>query len=183
MKKKSQKLRTHYFIPVEGEGEQSLIKWIQGLCDDHGLHVHLDSPSLGGGGYEPMLKKTKRYRAQKERLKAKATILLVDSDRADQGDDGWSIDKLKQEAKKYQIDVCIQIPNLEGWLLRMIPGNEYLQLDNERLKEQLKKDWPNYKKPVDKRTLASKFSHSDLLRAAEYDSELNKLLEIIRLKK
>lgn len=33
--------RKRIYIAVEGEGEQSFIKWLQQLCDQNDLHVHL----------------------------------------------------------------------------------------------------------------------------------------------
>lgn len=53
--------RIRFFFSVEGEGEQSIIKWFQELCDQNGLHVHLDCEVVNGGGYEIMLEKTIRY--------------------------------------------------------------------------------------------------------------------------
>jgi hypothetical protein len=32
--------RKRIYIAVEGDGEQSFIKWLQLLCDENGLHVH-----------------------------------------------------------------------------------------------------------------------------------------------
>jgi hypothetical protein len=149
--------RTRHFFSVEGEGEQSVIKWIQELSDQNGLHVHLDCEVLKGGGYNTMLEGAVRYRKRKERQKAKSSILIVDGDRAER-DDGWSLSQLRQEALKHKITVCIQNPNLEGLLLRLMPGKESLQPDRANVKAQLRSAWPNYKKPADARTLAVKFT-------------------------
>lgn len=173
--------RTRYFIPAEGEGEQSFIKWIQQITDQNGLHVHLDCQPLGGGGYEALLKNAIRYRKLKERHKAKSTILLLDKDRADGGHDGWTITQLRETATKHKIDLCLQVPNLEGLFLRMFPGNERLQPDATNAKKLLRSIWPEYKKPTDAQSLAKKFTFTDLKRAAKYDEELTKLLETIGL--
>ena len=69
--------RTIFFLAVEGEGEQSFIKWLQWLSDRKGLHVHLDCQHLGGGRYKTMLDNTMRYRKHKGRNKAKSSILLA----------------------------------------------------------------------------------------------------------
>jgi hypothetical protein len=105
--------RTRHFFSVEGEGEQSIIKWIQELSDQNGLHVHH--------------------------------------------------------------------PNLEGLLLRLMPGKESLQPDRANVQAMLRNAWPNYKKPADARTLAGKFTLADLLRVAKIDSELSTMLSIIGL--
>lgn len=172
--------RTRFFFSVEGEGEQSVVKWFQELSDKNGLHVHLDCEVLKGGGYKTMLEKTIHYRQRKDRCRAKSSILLVDGDRAE-GHDGWSLDRLGQEASKHKIIVCVQNPNLEGLMLRLMPGKESLQPDRANVQALLHNVWPNYKKPADARTLAGKFTLADLLRVAKVDSELNKLLSIIGL--
>lgn len=174
--------RTRFFFSVEGEGEQSIVKWFQELSDQNGLHVHLDCEVLKGGGYKTMLEGAIRCRKRKERQKAKSSILLVDSDRAER-DDSWSLSKLREEASKHKINVSIQNPNLEGLLLRLIPGKESLQPDRVTVQKQLRNAWPQYKKPTDARTLSEKFTLTDLLRVAKVDSELCWLLTTIGLMK
>lgn len=178
--KKIIKQRTPFFLPVEGEGEQSFIKWIQYLCDQNGLHVHLDCQLLGGGGYKTMLEKAVRYRRHKERHKAKYSILVLDGDRADY-DDGWSLLHLRQEAEKCKMIVCVQQPNLEGLLLRLLPGRENLQPSASSVQKQLRSAWPDYEKPADARALITKFKLEDLLRVARIDLELRSLLTAIGL--
>jgi hypothetical protein len=173
--------RKRIFITGEGESEQSFIKWLQLLSDQQGLHIHLDFKNLEGGGYKTMLEKAVRERKRKERYKAKSSILLVDSDRSDRGDDGWSLLQLKQYALKEHFEVCVQHPNLEGLLWRMLPNNEQLQPSSTKAHSQLCQSWPDYQKPADTRTLAGKFSSGDLFRVAKVDSELNALLLIIGL--
>jgi hypothetical protein len=169
------------FIAGEGESEQSFIKWLQELSEQNGLHVHLDCVVLGGGGYESMLNKMLRHRKYKERPKPKLSALLVDSDRAERKDDGWTIEQLKQKATKKAIRVYVQQPNLEGWLLRMMPGQERRQPNVADVQRQLRNMWDGYRKPADARTLALKFSLSDLVRVARVDSELKNLLGTIGL--
>jgi hypothetical protein len=170
--------RKRIFIAGEGEGEQSFVKWLQRLSDQNGLHVYLDCQPLGGGGYKTMLEKTVRECSRKGRSSAKSYILLVDSDRAERGDDGWSLLQLKQESSKHKINVCVQTPNQEGLLVRMMPGNESLQPSIAKVQNQLRSIWPDYQKPVDAQTLASKFGLNDLLRVAHIDSELKMLQSI-----
>jgi len=173
--------RKRFFIVGEGEGEQSFVKWLQQLSDQNGLHVHLDCQPLGGGGYKTMFDRTLRERKRKERKNVKCAILLVDSDRDERGDDGWSLLQLKQEALKQKIHVCVQNPNQEGLLLRLTPGNEHLQPNVTNVQKQLRSIWSDYRKPVDAQTLVAKFKLNDLLRAARHDSELRTLLSLIGL--
>lgn len=173
--------RKRIYIAVEGEGEQSFIKWLQQLCDQNGLHVHLDCQPLGGGGYKTMLNRAVQERKRKERTKAKHSILLVDADRSERGDDGWSLSQLKQQASIHKIIVCAQDPNQEGLLLRMMPGKQYLKPNATNTQKQLRTLWQDYQKPVDAQTLVSKFSLDDLLRAASCDTELSILLSMVGL--
>ncbi len=181
MKKRIILQRKRIFIAGEGESEQSFVKWLQLLSDQQGLHVHLDCQTLEGGGYKTMLERAVRERKRKERYRAKYSILLVDGDRAERGDDGLSLSQLKQEALKQNIKVCVQNPNLEELLLRMLPNNERLQPAGAKAHSQLCQAWRGYQKPTDARTLAAKFSLDDLLRVAKMDSELNTLLSTIGL--
>lgn len=73
--------RTRHFLAVEGESEQSFVKWLQYLADKEELHVHLDCQPLGGGGYEIMLNRAILYSRRKDRSKTKSSILLIDADR------------------------------------------------------------------------------------------------------
>lgn len=175
--------RKRIFIAGEGDSEQSFVKWLQRLSDQSGLHVHLDCQPLGGGGYKTMLKKAMQERKRKERHKAVFSILLVDSDRDERGDDGWSIEQLKHEALKHKITICVQTPNQEGILLRMIAGNERSKPNSANVQKLLRNAWPDYKKPVDAQTLATKFLLEDLIRLAHFDTELKILLSMIGLYK
>ncbi len=82
----TRKIRTRHFLAVEGEGEQSFVKWLQQLADKKGIFVHLDCQPLNGGGYKTMLKSALHYRQRNDRHKAKSSILLVDGDRAERDD-------------------------------------------------------------------------------------------------
>jgi hypothetical protein len=173
--------RKRIFIAAEGESEQSFVKWLKQLSDHQGLHVHLDCQTLQGGGYKTMLERAVRERKRKERYKSKFSILLVDGDRAERGDDGWTLVQLKQQASMENINVCVQCPNLEGVLLRMLPSNERLQPSGAKAHSQLRQAWQEYDRPADARMLAAKFTLDDLLRVAKVDVELCWLLTTIGL--
>lgn len=174
--------RTRFFFAVEGEGEQSFIKWVGQCSEEINMNLHLDCQVLGGGGYEAMLQRAGRYREIKDRFKAKTSILLLDADRADK-DDAWSVNKLKQEAKKFNFEAIFQCPNQEGVLLKMLLKDDIVpkNASSDYVHRSLVKLWPDYKKPVDARTLSAKFSLSDLQRVARTDMELQTLITILGL--
>ena len=171
--------RKPIFCAVEGEGEQSFIKFLQIFSDETGLHVQLDCKPLGGGGYSSMLNTAVHSRNRKGRHNVKDAILLVDADRAER-DDNWTIEKLRSEASKAKFTLCLQQPNLEGLLLRLV-SNADLRPPAANALQQLRKNWPDYQKPVDAQTLKSKIKMDDLLRVAKVDSDLRKLLSIVGL--
>lgn len=173
--------RIRFFLCGEGASEQSWVKFLGMLCEQHGMHLHLDCQVLGGGGYQIQLANTIFYRERNDRINAKATVLIVDSDRSDRGDDPWSIERLKQEAAKENIVVCAQHPSFEGLLLRLLSAKINMHIPTSTVKSHLLKLWPDYDKPASARMLAGKFTLTDLLRVAKIDSELNTLLSTIGL--
>jgi hypothetical protein len=173
------KIRARFFVAVEGESEQSFVKWLQTLSENE-LHIHLDAVLLGGGGFKSMLQKAVRLHNRGCRKGAyQDRILIVDRDRAEQGD--WSVKELKQQAAKYKFTVFVQCPNHEGLLLRMMPDMEREIPDAASAEAKLKSRWPDYQKPANAYMLGRKFSLEDLLRVARVDPDLASLLRKIGL--
>jgi hypothetical protein len=173
------KTRARFFVAVEGESEQSFIAWLQILSEKE-LHIHLDVVLLGGGGFKSMLQKAARLHKRRCRTGAyQDRFLVVDGDRAEQGD--WSIEKLRREAAQHKITVCVQNPNHEGLLLRMMHGMEREIPDAASVETRLKSRWKDYQKPVNAQTLGRKFSLDDLLRVANADFDLETFLKKIGL--
>ena len=106
-------------------------------------------------------------------------FLVVDGDRAERGD--WSIEKLRREAARHKMTVCVQNPNHEGLLFRMMPGMEREIPDAASAGTKLKSRWPNYQKPINAHALGRHFSLADLLRAASVDTDLAAFLGKIGL--
>jgi len=174
------KKRTRFFLAVEGESEQAFVIWLQRLSDTE-LHIHLDSYPIGGGGFKSMLEKAVHLHDRNRRNKGayQNRFLIVDGDRAARGD--WSIEQLKQEAEKHAIAVCVQRPNHEGVLFRMMHGKENEIPEVGACMAKLKAHWPNYEKPMNALALSRQFSIDDLLRVANADADLGNLLKAIGL--
>jgi hypothetical protein len=172
--------RARFFVAVEGQSEQSFVAWLQVLSEKQ-LHIHLDAVPLGGGGFKSMLEKAVRQHKRRRRTAGpyQDRFLVVDRDRAEQGD--WPIEKLRCEAAKHNLTVCVQSPNHEGLLLRMMRGMERETPDAASAEARLKSRWPNYRKPVNAQALRRQFSLDDLLRAASVDPDLETLLKRIGL--
>lgn len=180
MAAQSIKRRTRFFVAVEGESEQSFLAWLQVLAQGE-RHIHLDDVLLGGGGYKSMLEKAVRRHARAVKISGayKDRFLMVDADRAKQGD--WSIERLRAEAAKHHFTVCVQNPNHEGLLLRMMPGMERDFSDAAAAETRLKSRWPNYQKPMNAHALGRQFSVDDLRRVARVDADWGNFLRIIGL--
>ena len=173
------KTRTRFFVAVEGESEQSFVTWLQVLSQDR-LHIHLDAVLLDGGGFKSMLQKAVRLHKRRSRTGVyQGRFLIVDGDRAEQGD--WPIEQLRREAAKHKIIVCVQRPKHEGLLFRMMPGMEREIPDAASANTRLKGQWANYQKPVNAHALGRKFSLDDLLRVANVDTDLETFLKKIGL--
>jgi hypothetical protein len=74
-----------------------------------------------------------------------------------------------------------QDPNLEGVLLRLHPGQERRKVAPQDAERELRRLWPEYRKPPTAAQLKQRFSVSDLRRAARHDGELRKLLSVVGL--
>jgi hypothetical protein len=174
------KTRARFFVAVEGESERSFITWLYALSQKE-LHIHLDSVPLDGGGFKSMLQDAVRLHKRRCRTKGayQDRFLVVDRDRAEQGD--CSIDELRREAAKYKITVCVQNPNHEGLLLRMMPGMEREIPEAASAETRLKNRWASYQKPENAHALGRQFLLDDLLRVANVDSDLRTFLKKIGL--
>lgn len=160
------------------------MKWLQILSDQSKLFLHLDTVVLKGGGYESMLRKAaeKRKEMHKKRGAVCSSILVVDADRGLNGEDGWTLEELQANAKAEDFQLYLQNPNLEGVLVRLLPGSEYKKRDATKVLTQLKQKWPDYDKSrLTAQQLACRFNLQDLQRAAQIDGNLQQLLMFIGL--
>jgi hypothetical protein len=178
MRGQDKRVRRRFFLAVEGRSEQAFTTWLQRLADGEGLNIHLDSNSVGGGGYRSMLKEACRLHDRGKRTKGRyyRRFLIVDGDRSQQGD--WSIPDLRQRALEQGILVCVQKPNHEAFLLRLAGWAGSIP-DAAAAKARLKMEWPAYEKPMIARDLEVRFDLWDLLRVAGADSDLRTLLQAI----
>lgn len=84
-------------------------------------------------------------------------------------------------ARRYEFRIVLLTPNLEGLLLRLHPGREQTKPVANLAERELRKLWPDYRKPPEARELRRRFLLADLRRAAEHDDHLGTLLEVLGL--
>ena len=175
------KQRKRFFLAVEGESEQSFIKWIGRLADEQGLHLHLETRVIGGGGFSNLVSEAHRMRtvAARHGTPFRESFLVIDSDRAATGD--WSTDKVRAHAKELGLIVCFQRPNHEGVILRMFRGNEMSNFSRSSVDHQIQAVWPNYQKGQNAEKIAQRYLVDDLIRMAKYDEDWKCLLKAIGL--
>jgi hypothetical protein len=174
------KKRIRFFLAVEGESEQSFVRWLQ-LLSEGELSIHLDGYPRSGGGYKSMLENAvhRHEKQSKSKGASRERFLIVDGDRADVQD--WSLDKLREEAAKHKFIVIVQCPNHEGLLYRMMPDKERDVPTAATAVAKLRTGWPTYQKPSNADMIDGHYSLDDLLRVARVDTDLGNLLMRIGL--
>ena len=168
------------FIGVEGPSERAFVRFLAHCCDNAGLHLHLEAKPATGGDtlavVEEAKRRLERHPARKEIMKR---LVLLDRDRLDQ--DLTAGRDPRVLAQKAGMELVFQQPNLEGLLLRLHPGQERRRVAPQDAMKELRKLWPEYRKPPTANRLRQRFDLSALRRAAEHDSELRKLLIVVGL--
>ncbi|MCE0484761.1 MAG: hypothetical protein LV479_11055 [Methylacidiphilales bacterium] len=172
--------RIRYFVAVEGESEQSFVRWLQYLADAE-LHIHLDTYPLGGGGFASMLEKT--VNEHKKRAGRHGTyknrFLIIDADRANSND--WPLDQLRAEAHTHHIKVIVQRPNHEGLLYRIISHEVHDIPVANAAQARLRRHWEHYEKPADAAQLRRHLNFDALIKVADVDPDVETLLRGIGL--
>lgn len=171
--------RKRIFCGCEGASVRSFVTWLSRLCDESGLHLHLDQFDAGGGDSDSVIQRS--FNERKKRIgndgRYYRSIVLLDSDRLE------TDRRVGRGASALAGNVTLVWlqPNLEGLLIRLHKGHETRQLQGKDAFAVLKRIWPNYEKSVSALELRSRFNLDDLKRAARYDDQLKRLLEVISL--
>ena len=103
-------------------------------------------------------------------MSIKRSVVLLDRDRIDQ--DVKAGRDAAAAASRWKIEIMHLDPNLEGLLLRLHPGQERRSIAPGDTLKELRKVWPEYRKPPTAIQLRKRFDLPALRRAARYDREL-----------
>ena len=161
------------FVTAEGEGDRALVQWLQGLCDEQGLHLHLDVVVAGGGDTRRVVEYAvaQRRRRNESRGRDRAALIFLDSDRLAQdraaGRDPETV------AGRADLQLVYLRPNLEGLLIRLHAGHEARFPGANEARRHLERLWPEYVKPMPAVALGRRFGLDDLRRAAAHDPYLH----------
>ena len=140
------------FIGVEGKSDRAFVKFLGRVCDDEGLHLHLDvKPASGGDSVAVVEEAGRRLKRHPDFRVISKRLVLLDS-------------------------------NLEALLVRLHEGRETHEIAARDAERQLRKQWPKYSKgSLSAEELKRRFTLTDLRRAARHDEELRKLLVALGL--
>lgn len=106
-------------------------------------------------------------------------IALLDFDRLD-SDKRLGRNALA-EAERHAVHAILVHPNLEGLLLRLHANQQTRNVPASIALGQLRKLWPEYRKPAGAMELESRFTLDDLKRVAQNDNQISRLLNLIGL--
>lgn len=181
VRRRSVPRRNRIFVAAEGFGERALARWLGRLCDEQGLHVHLDVVVAGGGDTRSVVEFAvdRRRRHIDSMGRDNGALVFLDADRL--GRDRASGRDPDRVIGRELLQLVFLAPNLEGLLLRLHSGREaqfVVPDDAERLLQQM---WPEYRKPMSARALERRFNLLDLERAAAYDPQLRDALTLLGL--
>ena len=179
-RRRSVEPRRVIFIGVEGESDRAFAQFLQRCCEGEGRRLHLIvKPGTGGDSVsvvEEAIRHLARHPAKRDIGKR---LVLLDRDRIEQ--DLKAGRDAQTAASGWNLKILFQDPNLEGLLFRLHPGRERRRTTAGDAMTELRKVWPEYRKPPTVDQLRRRFTLSDVRRAARHDDELQQLLETLGL--
>ena len=179
-RRRSVEPRRVIFIGVEGESDRAFAQFLQRCCEREGRHLHLIiKPGNGGDSVSVVEEAGRHLTRHSARRHIGDRLVLLDRDRIEK--DLKAGRDARAAASGWNLKMLFQDPNLEGLLFRLHPGREQRRIMAGDAMAELRKVWPEYRKPPTADQLSGRFTLSDVRRAARHDRELQKLLEILGL--
>ena len=177
-------LRRPVYIGCEGASEVGYAGLLQDLVRDADLPVHLHVDELGPGTGDPLSRiemATLRLRRLQARGRAPAQrFALLDFDQAER--DPQRAERASALAAHNDITIVWQRPCFEAVLLRHLDGKAANRPpDSLRSEKALRREWPEYNKPMTRADLARRIDREAVLRAAAVENDLRALLRCIEL--
>ncbi len=176
--------RGRIFVAFEGKSEIAFCAWLQDLCNDFHLNVHLDRPRrMSGGDPLALVQCGLKARERSEKgagLGHRHSLLLIDTDRLDDGSER-SREAIALAAQKNLV-LIRQRPCFEAVLLRLHEGCEKkVPATATEALFQLQRVWEGFQKPPTRQQLAARFTVAHLQRLAAVEAEIARLLAILGL--
>jgi hypothetical protein len=176
--------RRPVFIGCEGESEVAYAGLLQDMLREARLHVHLDVHDLGRGAGDPLsrvqLAVQRLAQLRRTRIAPPERFILLDGDQAAR--DSARARCARHLAAQHEIAIVWQEPCFEALLLRHLPDcTTRRPPDTPEAVRVLEREWPGYKKPVSRATLAGRIDRDAVRRAAGVERELRALLRCLGL--
>ena len=134
-------------IGVEGKSDRAFARFLGGVCEDAGLHLHLDVKPAHGGDSAAVVEETgRRLKRHPDPRSISARLVLLDSDRIEA--DRAAGRDARVVARDRGLEVVLMTPNLEGLLVRLYDGRETHVIAPREAERQLRGLWPGYHKGV-----------------------------------
>ena len=171
--------RKRVFVGTEGQSEAAFSAFLEMLCNENNLNLHLEIDGGSGDATISMFKESlKRRKIGKGDGTYVASLCIMDRHEFDHD---ARRQEIRTQTNTEDLDLILLAPNFEGLLLRFFAGNETRQFSAGIAKTELLKLWPDYQKPPLAKELKERFSLADLCRAALHDPDLDRLLRAVRL--
>lgn len=176
--------RRPVYVGCEGASEVGYASFLQDLIREANLPVHLQIDELGPGTGDPLsrikMAVTRLNRIQKKRGAPKERFALLDFDQVER--DPQRGEKARKLALDNRIKIVWQRPCFEAMLLRHLPGKTANRPpDTPGAVEALRREWPEYAKPMTRASLALRIDRDAVLRAASVETDLEGLLRVVRM--
>lgn len=174
--------RLRFYVGCEGKCEAAYVSLIRDIGEEQGLRVTIEIDDLSAGEPLSRVQEAVRRSAQKEAGKERFSgrFLLLDHDQAQLNPSKAA--QAVELAKRNDLLMVWQYPCHEGLLLRHFEGHQNDNPANCNLAEKaLRKNWPEYQKPMEKRDLAKRLDFVSVQRAAKVQPDLASFLEAIGL--
>ncbi len=174
--------RKPVFIGCEGESEQGYAGFLQDLIHEAELNVHLNIELLKAG--DPLARIELAIRKLDQLRKTRGTFndrfVFLDTDQLALSAD--RAHRARELAIANNIKVVWQDPCFEAVLLRHFVGKTtHRPPTNQAVEDAIRREWPEYQKPMSRAELAKKIDREAIARAAEVEDDLMALLQCIGL--
>lgn len=148
------------------------------------LHVHLVVHDLGRGAGDPLsrvqLAVQRLDQLRRTRIAPPERFLLLDGDQAARYVE--RADAARRLAAEHNIAIVWQEPCFEALLLRHLPNRAMRRPpDTPEAVRALRREWPEYGKPMTRDQLARRIDQDAVHRAARVEPELLRLLRCLGL--
>jgi hypothetical protein len=177
-------LRRQIYVGCEGASERAYAAFLQDLARAASLPIYLNIEELAPGAGDPLARIERAVRSielqRRKRLAPAASFVLLDEDQALR--DRQRADLARRLAEDKGITIIWQNPCFEAVLLRHLPDRStHRPPDTPSALRALEREWPGYRKPMDRAALARRLDFDAVVRVSGVEPRLAELLRVVGL--